>query len=175
MYLQWRKYVKGYNVSIKKSKNYKGYCKDGQDGSVKNVSYLIIEEGYWRKANAIHKWFVDNVQGGEDDCKEYYVDESDLKKLLDTVNKVLDASKLIEWKVNNGYTFENGEKKPIVQDGKFIEDATVAHELLPTAEGFFFGNTDYNEWYYQDLVDTKKIIEEALKNDRDSHYYTSSW
>ena len=26
---------------------------------------------YWRKANAIHDWFVDNIQGGEDDCNAY--------------------------------------------------------------------------------------------------------
>ena len=29
--------------------------------------------GYWRKANHIHKWFVDNVQEGIDDYREYYV------------------------------------------------------------------------------------------------------
>ena len=28
---------------------------------------------YWRKSNQIHKWFVDNVQGGEDNCGDYYV------------------------------------------------------------------------------------------------------
>ena len=26
------------------------------------------EVGYWRKANAIHGWFVRNVQNGKDDC-----------------------------------------------------------------------------------------------------------
>ena len=76
--------------------------------------------------------------------------------------------------MNNGYSFKDGQKIPIVEDGKFIEDSTVAHELLPTAEGFFFGNTDYNEYYYDDLVSTKKIIEEALQSS-DSHYYHSSW
>ena len=32
---------------------------------------LIYEDNQiasWRKANAIHKWFVDNVQDGVDDC-----------------------------------------------------------------------------------------------------------
>ena len=32
--------------------------------------------GYWRKANQIHKWFVDNVQGGIDDCRPYPVSQS---------------------------------------------------------------------------------------------------
>lgn len=165
MYLQWRKYVGGYKVSITRDENTE---------EVGNVSYLIVETGYWRKANAIHKWFVENVQDGEDDCKEYYVDENDLKKLLDVVNRVLGASKLVSWKVNNGYSFKDGKKIPIVEQGKYIEDSTVAQELLPCAEGFFFGSTDYDEGYYNDLVDTKKIIEEALQSS-DSHYYHSSW
>ena len=25
------------------------------------LDYVIFQVGYWRKANAIHKWFVDNV------------------------------------------------------------------------------------------------------------------
>ena len=37
---------------------------------------------YWRKANQIHKWFVDNVQGGEDNCGEYYVSQDKLIELL---------------------------------------------------------------------------------------------
>ena len=76
--------------------------------------------------------------------------------------------------MNNGWTVENGEKKYNVEDGKLIEDSTVAQELLPCAEGFFFGSTDYDEGYYNDLVDTKKIIETALQSS-DSHYYHSSW
>ena len=45
--------------------------------------------GYWRKANAVHNWFVDNVQDGNDDCKRYWVSKEDLQKLLDVVNKAL--------------------------------------------------------------------------------------
>jgi hypothetical protein len=36
---------------------------------------------YWRKANAIHKWFVDHCQDGEDDCKEYEVEHGKLREL----------------------------------------------------------------------------------------------
>ena len=31
-------------------------------------SRIIEQVGYWRKANQIHNWFVENVQDGEDDC-----------------------------------------------------------------------------------------------------------
>ena len=38
--------------------------------SIESVSTTI---GYWRKANAIHSWFVKNVQYGQDDCRIYNV------------------------------------------------------------------------------------------------------
>ncbi len=53
------------------------------------VSEISERVGYWRKANQIHKWFVDNVQDGEDDCKEYEVSEEQLKQLLADCKAVL--------------------------------------------------------------------------------------
>ena len=58
--------------------------------------YVVLELLYWRKANAIHKWFVDNVQEGEDDCKEHLVSINDLKQLLSVVNSVLQDTSLAE-------------------------------------------------------------------------------
>jgi hypothetical protein len=34
---------------------------------------IRTEVGYWRKANQIHHWFVENVQDGQDDCSSYEV------------------------------------------------------------------------------------------------------
>ena len=51
-----------------------------------NVS---VNCAYWRKVNAVHKWFVDNVQNGEDDCGEYYVSHDKLKELLTTARQAL--------------------------------------------------------------------------------------
>jgi hypothetical protein len=50
----------------------------------------------------------------------------------------------------------------------------LAESLLPSASGFFFGATDYDEWYYNDITNTIKILEDALV-DGDDFYYTSSW
>ena len=48
-------------------------------------------------------------------------------------------------------------------------------ELLPTQEGFFFGGTDYDESYIEDLKDTIKQLEPLLE-DKDGEYeYCSSW
>ena len=148
------------------------------------VEYITEEVGYWRKANAIHRWFVENVQEGEDDCKSYTVSREQLQELLATVNKVLDASKLVKGKVGNGYTYEkdaSGQmvRKPIMEDGQYIADPTVAKELLPRQEGFFFGGLGYDQWYVEDLKETQKILTDALSDEDDGYYsdyqYQSSW
>lgn len=50
---------------------------------------LSIRVMYWRKANHIHNWFVQNVQHGVDNCEEYYVSLDDLIKLRDICENVL--------------------------------------------------------------------------------------
>lgn len=49
----------------------------------------VCEGIYWRKANAIHGWFVRQVQGGEDDCRDHEVSTEQLEELLKLVTKVL--------------------------------------------------------------------------------------
>jgi hypothetical protein len=170
MYLSRKVYIWGDNRKSLKITGLKSKIRP------EKVEYIIEEAGVWRKANAIHQWFVDNVQEGNDDCKSYYVSKEDLEKLLDTVNQVLQASELVEGEINAGYTFnEKGEKVDFKERGKIIKDPSVAEELLPTTEGFFFGCTDYDEYYYQVLVDTKKILEEALKFDEGDFEYQASW
>ena len=52
----------------------------------KTTSY---EVAYWRKANAIHKWFVDNCGGGEDECQQMWVSAEKLELLIHTCSKIL--------------------------------------------------------------------------------------
>jgi len=109
------------------------------------ICNIRTDEMYWRKANAIHAWFVDNVQEGVDDCGDYYVSEDDLKELLDTVTRVLD-------------------------------DHSLSAELLPPQSGFFFGNTDYDEYYFGELERTKEELAKLLEiDDNGTFYYHSSW
>lgn len=104
--------------------------------------------GYWRKANAIHAWFVENVQGGEDECREAYVSEEQLQSLEQICRRVL-------------------------------ENRAEAPNLLPTQSGFFFGGTDYDEWYWRNVEETLATIERAKtlkeQNPAISLYYRSSW
>lgn len=110
-----------------------------------DVKEIKVEAGYWRKANAIHKWFVDTVQQGKDDCGNYYVSRERLTELRNTCKRVLDFKHLAEGQ-------------------------------LPTQGGFFFGTTEYDEEYYNDLAYTVEAIDHALTltNDWDFEYH-SSW
>lgn len=111
----------------------------------REIMQVVIEVAYWRKFNALHKWFVDHVQGGKDECEPHEVSEVQLRELLDLLRRVRDT-----------------------------EDAS----LLPPASGFFFGSTEVDEWYWQDVNETIHILEEVLQWEGlqfMSLTYCSSW
>ena len=96
------------------------------------------EVGYWRKANQIHNWFMQNCARRDewdnpiDDCSPIEITVDKLEKLLDACKKVL-------------------------------ADHSLASSLLPTQSGFFFGSTEYDEYYFGDIEKTIEIIEPVLK------------
>lgn len=139
------------------------------------LSNKEIEIGYWRKANAVHQWFVNNVQNGEDDCGSYDVSREQLQDLLDIVNELLSKIKLKSGVIQNGSRLSDKGWEPILEKGKTIINPEVCGELLPTTNGYFFGSTDYDEYYYRDLKDTKKILTKALKSKGDNFFYYASW
>jgi|TARA_B110000967_G_scaffold11738_1_gene11529 hypothetical protein len=53
------------------------------------VCGILEEVGYWRKDFQIHNWFVNNVQEGNDDCKQHTVHIEDLMELKQICNEVL--------------------------------------------------------------------------------------
>ena len=58
-----------------------------------------------------------------------------------------------------------------------INNKDLASELLPTSSGFFFGGTEYDEYYFNDIQYTIELIESLFKEDNtnSSFYYSSSW
>ena len=86
---------------------------------------------YWRKANAIHQFFVDRCAEGEDNCQPMYVSTTVLEELVKKCDEVL--------------------KNP--------DDA---QDILPTQSGFFFGPTDYDEYYFGQVAETRDDIRAML-------------
>ena len=46
---------------------------------------------------------------------------------------------------------------------RILKNHELAYQLLPTQSGFFFGSTDYNDWYYSDVKDCLKQMKAYLK------------
>ena len=182
MYLYKEHYVK--NWDFDKSKNSVEVKRDGkirEDIDPKRIATVTEEVAYWRKANAIHKWFIDKCADGDEDRRRMWVSIDCLKELLKTVKKVLESCELVEGEIENGWLFEKGKRKTLYRKGKYVKDPSVAKELLPTTEGFFFGSTNYDDMYVEDLEYTKKILEEELKKaskEKDfgvDYFYEASW
>jgi hypothetical protein len=116
---------------------------DGDYGA-QEVTFRIA---YWRKANAIHQWFVDNCQDGIDECQETFLPREKLQELMELCETI-------------------------------IADPKKARENLPTTSGFFFGSTEYDDYYLQDVQYTadrlKKILNDEALN-KCHFYYQSSW
>jgi hypothetical protein len=133
-----------------------------------------FEVAYWRKANQIHNWFVENVQDGEDDCKKYYVSKEQLKKLVDLCKKVKDVAKLEEGDVLSSTTWVGGKETKNYEKGRVVQNVEEVEQLLPSSSGFFFGGTEYNEWYIRKIEDTITMLEPLLDKDLE-FYYQASW
>ena len=63
-------------------------AKDYVDDEFTRAS-IEVGVGTWRKANAIHQWFVDNCQKGEDDCRITHVMRESLEELKELCESVL--------------------------------------------------------------------------------------
>lgn len=145
------------------------------------ISVVEEEVMYWRKAIHIHEWFVHNVQDGIDDCRTYEVTWENLRELLKVCEKVMKASKLVPGSVPGGMrrNLKDQTWEELREPGLVIQDATVAKKLLPTREGFFSGNTEYNAHYLQHVEATRQWAAEMLA-DHDAGCpgyinYSSSW
>lgn len=144
-------------------------------GELKSTRSLVMQ---WRKANSIHKWFVDNVQDGADDCSTSYVSHDRLKELLSLCEKVIATAKIVDGDVVSCINFTREGIQKEFRPGKIISNAEEIADILPTQNGFFFGCTDYDEGYIEDIkytADELKSIIEHPKFDEFDFYYMASW
>ena len=148
----------GLDMYLSAEKYHMGALDKEPNGLTRAVENVIDTKGYqvksiriwacdWRKANQIHNWFVENVQDGDDNCREYHLDVDALQRLVDLCKEVL-------------------------------ADHSKAEELLPTTDGFFFGDTGYNDYYFEDLEYTIEKLTPFITDPEWCEwdfYYQSSW
>ena len=153
MYLTAKKYLwsdedKELSAKINELVGVKADMENRWNGSSLVVKQIEVDAMYWRKANAIHGWFVENCQNGLDECQQSYVPREKLVELRDLCKDILENP-----------------------------DAERDEDLEPT-KGFFFGSYEKDEWYWQDLKNTVDGITSALESlpeDQYEFYYQASW
>jgi hypothetical protein len=165
MYLSARKYVSDYNFeqgknAMQLNSILESVGLDRSQLSEDSPSVTVsVNVAYWRKANHIHNWFIENVAGGEDDCEPFFVSRDDLTELHKTLLKVI---------AMKGDTAESVD--PTTEE--------TIEELLPTQSGFFFGGTEYDEWYWENTEWTEKRLATILDEPAFADFefeYRASW
>lgn len=124
--------------------NSDGFAKLLERATQSNKSYLqptiSVNIAYWRKANAIHQWFVSHCADGVDECQKISVSLNDLRELKDICESILQAP----------------------------NDIDLMESLLPPQDGFFFGGTDLTDddtrnAYLDDVKYTNDMLAEEFK------------
>ena len=151
MYLYRREYLSNYSFSKDDNEKQKFAAivdaigiEPAEDSPHIHVEVCVA---YWRKANAIHKWFCD-LDGGKDECQSIYVTRENLVTLAELCRSAL------------------------------IHPAMAA-SVLPPQAGFFFGSTEIDEWYMEDMKNTinqiDKILESVPADSWVDFIYRASW
>jgi hypothetical protein len=140
MYLTKKTYVKNWDHMDADRRHQITVKLDGKvrkDIKPKRICNIEEEVMYWRKCNAIHKWFVDNVQDGKDECQESYVDRRDIEALAEICEDVVKTKDPSLLPPSSGFFFGSTEDDEwYYKDLK--ETAKVFRELLKEEGGSFY-------------------------------------
>ena len=106
--------------------------------------------GYFRKFNALHSYIVKTFANGIDNCQDIILYKEDVEKIKKVLDDVLNVH----------------------------QQAEKAKEILPTQSGFYFGGTDYDEFYFDEVKVAADLMQSFLDNfDFESYQlvYQASW
>ena len=145
MYLEIRRdeYVSCHTKSRTLKMEWSKFIKDNGPSLVSEEPKMVSrkttwEVGYWRKANQIHNWFLEKC-GPRDYGGDLIDDCRDIYIPVEKLEQLVEECKQV------------------------LEDHSLAPTLIPTQDGFFFGSTEYDEYYFSDLEDTIKIITPVIE------------
>ena len=129
-------------------KTFSDYIYDRNFKSVETETRYQI--GYFRKFNALHSYIVKTFADGLDNCQDVLLYKEDVEKIKKVLDDVLNIH----------------------------QQAEKAKEILPTQSGYFFGGTDYDEYYFEEVKVAADLMQNFLDNfDFESYQlvYQASW
>ena len=169
MYLEIRRdeYVSHYTKSKTLKREWPTFIKENGPSLTTETPRMVSrkttwEVGYWRKANQIHNWFLEHCGPRDSDTGEVIDDCRPIEVEVVKLEQLLKECQMV------------------------LADHSLAQVYLPTQSGFFFGSTEYDEYYFEDLEATIKILEPVIEfmhnikdkcksNDWYDVIYTASW
>jgi len=144
MYLQRKFYVQNWSFMEDKEKHFITIAKGNEPSTIPTdkIVFITTEEMRWRKANAIHQWFVDNVQEGADNCRNYDVSKEQLKDLLKLCKEIKEENSKAEELLpsQEGFFFGSYEYDEWYFDG-INETIEIIERVLKIDEDWSF---EYN-------------------------------
>lgn len=112
---------------------------------------------------------------------DMYLRKGKLLKKIGNQIELLDGELVVQWRKANAIhayfekvlecELENCQEYEVTTDllkdlltviDQVQANHSLAPSLLPTIQGFFFGGTDYDDWYFEDLAFTKIELTKAL-------------
>ena len=117
-----------------------------ENGQFTCSAIFSVNSAYWRKANAIHNFIVQHHADGVDECQDIVLQPRDVQSLRNLCLLLL-----------------------------IKKDPELAKEHLPPQSGFFFGSTEINDWYWEDLELTVSQLDRCLASSAEDFVYHASW
>ena len=148
-------------------------------------SYLYkknyVRQGEWVKPE--FRTEVEVKTGGEIDKN---IKPERIRYIVEEVAYWRKANQIHNWFVKNvqdgvdncqnSYVSRDNLQELLDVCNQVIADNSLAETLLPTGSGFFFGSTEYDEWYFKDISNTIVYLTEILEDESaDEFEYYASW
>lgn len=141
----------------------------------------------WSHQKTENKYYV-SVKKGKSTVK--HIQPKRVSEIIEEIAYWRKANQIHIWFVKNVQGGEDNCEEHYVTLDKLrelksiceqvLKNNELAEELLPTQSGFFFGGTEYDEYYFKDLEYTVKMIDEVIEENENfdslsDFYYRSSW
>ena len=162
------------NVENLEDDNYRSFCPWDGEGKVDETNYPedLKELGDYIYKTNFKSSFIDK------DEASYYYQIGYFRKfnalhayMVDTLANGVDECQEIEITKDDLLTL-------LDKLNKINNDRVEAANVLPTQDGFFFGSTNYDEYYFSDVKDAIEMCELFLKYfnfDKYDLIYQASW